>query len=270
MTKHNNLSVWGYVQTQVPEHVHFVPFDSFCSLESACSYLGADQTVYMNSADSMDTLNPEMLSRLGNRGIICGLTHGQYVESAEKIGLLSKTMPNLVGAIIDDFLDESGNYYKGPSAGMSPDDLAKVHAALKLHNPALKLYVVRYTRQNPERLIPYLPYFDVLNLWVWCSTKDFWISQYHDTIAHLLAMYDKPIMQGIFLHHYGFSNNESPVMDLDLLEIQCERISEELRRGHVDSWCVLQNGWFALPSHRKHVQFLREYFQWHYMTTTVL
>ncbi len=270
MPKYKNLSVWGYVQTQVPEQVNYVPFDSYCSLESACSYLGAGQTVYMNSAHSIDTLTAPMLSRLGEREIVCGLTHGQYLESAEKVSLLSQNLPNIIGAIIDDFLDERGDYYQGPSAGMTPDTLAKIQAALKRHNPALKLYVVRYTRQKPETMIPYLPYFDVLNLWTWCSTKDFWISQYRDMVGDLLALYKKPIMQGVFLHHYGFSTNESPAMDLELLEIQCERISEELRTGHVDTWCVLQNGWFALPSHRKQVQFLREYIKWHYMTTTVL
>ncbi|OQA83964.1 MAG: hypothetical protein BWY31_02671 [Lentisphaerae bacterium ADurb.Bin242] len=267
--ENNNLWVWGYVLNQVPGKVPFVPFDTFCSLETACRYFRADNAVFMNSTNSTENLNESLFSPLaGCRQVVCGLEHGKYREAAETLGRFSLDHPNVSGAIIDDFLDESGDYYQGPSAGMQPRDLAEVQDALKKHNPALKLYVVRYTRQDPTRLIPYLDYFDVLNLWVWHSTANFWESHYHDAIAEYRKLYHKPIMQGVFIHHYGFCDVEQPPMEPELMNIQCERIGEELRRNHIDSWCLLQNGWLSLRSHRKTLSALKEYIDWHYGTTT--
>lgn len=267
--ENNGLWVWGYVLDQVPGQVPFVPFESWCSLETACSYLRADNAVYMNSCSSMEALDDALFSRMANcKNVVCGLDHADYQTCAEKVSLFSLKHPNISGAIIDDFLDEVGDYYQGPSARMTPEKLRDIRHALKKHNPDLKLYVVRYTRQDPERLLPYLDHFDVLNLWVWSSTRDFWQAQYLDTIANLRAMYRKPILQGIFLHHYGFCPAEQPPMDPELLQIQCERVSEELRCGRISGWCFLQNGWFSLQSHRKILQDLKGYLEWFYGTTT--
>ena len=267
--KNNGLWVWGYVFDSYPGKIPFVPYESWCSLETACKYLNADNAVYMNSCSSMEALNDTLFKKMDCcKNVICGLDHSDYETCAEKVSLFSLKHPNIGGAIIDDFLDDLGDYYQGPSAGMTPEKLKAIRNALKKHNPELKLYVVRYTRQNPERLLPYLEHFDVLNLWVWTSTKEFWQSQYLETVANLRAMYRKPILQGVFLHHYGFCYTEQPRMEPELLRIQCERISEELRWGHIDGWCFLQNGWFSLQSHRETIQELKSYLEWFYGTTT--
>ncbi len=267
----NNLWVWGYILKSIPGNVPFVPFETWCSLETACSYIRAENAVFMNSTSSMDALEDSLFDRLNCcRNVICGLDHKNYLECAERISLFSKRHPNIGGAVIDDFLDAVGDYYRGPSAGMKPETLGEIRAALKKYNPELKLYVVRYTRQNPETLLPYLEHFDVLNLWVWCSTQEFWESRYSDTIAQLRSLYGKPILQGLFLHHYGFCNTEQPPMSPELVTIQCERVGEELRRGRIAGWCFLQNGWFSLNSHRKTILTMKEYLDWHYGTTTCL
>lgn len=264
-----NLWVWGYVMDRIPGKVPFLPFQSYCSLETACSYFGAENAVFMNSTHSMESLNDQLFGYLKNcRQVVCGLEHGHYLEAAERVSDFSLSHPNVEGAVIDDFLDEVGDYYKGPSAGMPPEELKAIQQALKKHNPALKLYVVRYTRQSKEDLLPYLDYFDVLNLWIWHSTRDFWEASYLDEIAKFRKLYRKPIMQGLFIHHYGFCDNEQPPMDPELMNIQCERIGAELRQGHIDSWCLLQNGWLSLPSHRATVKVLKDYLDWHYGTTT--
>ena len=263
------LWVWGYVLETVPGRVPFVPFDTFCSLETACTYFGAENAVFMNSTNSMENLRDSLFDRLSAcRKVICGLEHGCYAAAAERLSEFSLRHSNIYGAVIDDFLDESGVDYQGPSAGMTPEELKEIYLALKKYNPSLKLYVVRYTRQNPDVLVPYLEYFDGLSLWVWHSTRDFWEASYHDMITLYRTLYRKPIMQGVFIHHYGFCNNEQPPMSPDLMNIQCERIGEELRRGRLDSWCLLQNGWLSLPSHRPAVEVLKKYIDWHYGTTT--
>lgn len=68
-----------------------------------------------------------------------------------------KCLANVTGAIIDDFRDSVG-----PGANMSVAELKKVYEALKSENPALKLYLVRYSRQDQKEVIPYLDYFDVI------------------------------------------------------------------------------------------------------------
>ena len=52
--KNNGLWVWGYVFDSYPGKIPFVPYESWCSLETACKYLNADNAVYMNSCSSME------------------------------------------------------------------------------------------------------------------------------------------------------------------------------------------------------------------------
>ena len=266
--KNNHLWVWGYVLDKVPGNAPFVNLPTFCSLETACDYLGADNAVYMNPMYPSDAFRDELLQRLENRKqVVCALENGNYLESAKTLASFAKHHPNITGAIIDDFLDR-GYTYRGPSADMTPEDLKAVYGTLKDANPDFQLYVVRYTRLKPEELIPYLAYFDVLNLWVWTSTADYWNAEYHHQIQALRTMYDKPVMQGMFLHHYGLGYDHATPMNLELLETQCVRIGDQLMRNVIQDWCVLQSGWFCRHTHRKQVEMLREYFKWFYGTWT--
>ena len=53
----NKLWVWGYVPDKVPGMMPFVNQETWCSLETAGSYLRADNAVYMNSTSDMNSLN---------------------------------------------------------------------------------------------------------------------------------------------------------------------------------------------------------------------
>lgn len=266
MNDNNHLWVWGYVLGKIPEKAPFVNLPTFCSLETACSYLGADNAVFMNSMDDIKLLNEENLKYLsGMKKVVCALQHGNYVESAKAISRFSRTFTNIRGAILDDFLDK-GYTYKGPSGDMTPDQLKEVRDALRSENPELELYVVRYTWQNPEELLPYKDFFDVLNLWAWTSTKDYWDAQYYHDAVRYRQLYEKPIMQGLFLHHYGFAKDHSAPMTLKLMKTQSKRIGDELRVGNIQDWCVLQSGWFSRETHRRQVEWLRDYLIWFYGT----
>ncbi len=265
----NNLWVWGCVLDTVPGNIQFAPGQHYCSLETAADFIGADNVVLTNTVDNAaDSLNERIFAPLAGKSVVCILQHSDYRGSAEAISRFSQTHPNITGAMIDDFLDYRGNYYRGPSAGMKPEELKAIREALKKYNPDLKLYVVRYSRENMDELIPYLDYFDVLSFWCWVSTRDFWEAHYSDTVAELQTKYDKPIIQGIFLHHYGIDATDFTPMSLDLLKLQCRRVAEELRPGHIDGVCVLSNGWFDRDSHREQVQFVRDYFAWVFGTWT--
>jgi hypothetical protein len=266
MDKNNRLWVWGYVLDDIPGNAPFVNLPTFCSLETACSYLGADNAVFMNSMGDITLLNEERLGRLaGMRKIVCALQHRNYLESAKAVSRLSKTFPNIRGAIIDDFLDR-GYAYRGSSADMTPTQLKAVRDALRSENQELELYVVRYTWQDPEELLPYKDFFDVLNLWVWISTADYWDARYYHDINRYRCLYEKPIMQGLFLHHYGLAKDHSAPMTLKLMQTQCKRAGDELRVGNIQDWCILQSGWFSRETHRRQLEWFRNYLTWFYGT----
>lgn len=251
----NRLWVWGYVLQEAPGIMPFVNQETYCSLETAGTYLRADNAVYMNSTSDADSLNDALFSHMTRfRQVVCGLQHGRYAETAEAVSRFSLTHPNVIGAIIDDFRDSVG-----PSANMSVAELREVHAALKSRNPALKLYLVRYSRQDQKELIPYLDYFDVLNFWVWVSTDHYWRSLYHYDIEAIRSL-GKPVMQGTFLHNYGEDWDQA--IPMEMLQLQCAKISAEIRSGTVDDWIILQNGWFCRENHRKQVQWLKDYMEW--------
>lgn len=258
----NNLWVWGYVAKEIPAALPFVNRPAYCSLETGADYLGADNVMFLNPLHDMETLNDELfqyVTRFDN--VLCGLTHEKYEECAEKVSRFSLKHPNIKGALIDDFLSITG-----PSAHMTVAETKAVYDALKCANPALKLYVVRYETQDQRDLIPYLDYIDVVNYWIWVSTEHRWKADYTEEIYKIrFQLKNKPILQGIFLHHYGDDNNAMP---LELLKLQVPKIASLIRSGVLDGWAVLQNGWFSSDAHREQLQFLKQYFEWFYGTMT--
>ncbi len=258
----NNLWVWGYVLDSVPGPMPFVLRPTHCSIETAAEYLHADNAVFMNSTSDRHALNDELFTHMkGLKQVVCGLEHHKYAETAEMISRFSIDHPNVTGAIIDDFRDSVG-----PSANMSVDDLKEVYEALKSANPALKLYLVRYSRQDAEELIPFLDYFDVINFWVWVSTDHYWRTLYHYDIEKLRTVCNKPILQGTFMHNYG--EDWEAAIPMDMLKLQCPKIADEMRDGTVSDWIFLQNGWFCRENHREALQWLKEYLEWYRGTWT--
>jgi len=268
-TKNNRYWIWGYVMKNVPETIPYMPKATYCSLETARDYFGADNVVFCNSYHSIDAINDELLGHIADsKEIIMGLTHGAYAESAAKVSEYAEKYPNITGAIIDDFID-----YNGPSYGMTVERMKQIHDNLKAKNPDLKLWVVRYSRHPIDEIEPFLDYIDGINWWVWVSTEHYWRYQYPLDIK-ALGKYGKPVLQGVFLNNYGEGINEP--LDMPLVELQMVKITEAMRNsmksyGHADvNGCVLlQNGWMGMESHRKQTMWLKDYVDWHIGTTTI-
>ncbi len=271
--------LWGYSLDTVPGPIMFVPEESRCSIETAARYLGCGTLVWMNSAHDFDMLKPESFERLKEfPQIICGLTHIEsngpgkggwkclYKEAARRISELSLQFPNIKGAIIDDFLHETG-----PSKNITPEEVKAIRDELKSVNPELKLFVVQYfVTQKPDTLKPFADYFDGFTSWPWHSTDYYWKTLYDDEIRHLREHYpDKIIVQGMFVNAYGDGGTMTP-QPMDQMELQCACFSKKLDAGIIDGWCALQNGHFCFESHRKQVQFLKDYWEWYKGTRTIL
>jgi hypothetical protein len=259
----NNLWVWGYVLDKVPGPMMFVDRDTHCSLETGAAYLGADNVVFMDSTTSLANLNDDLFQYVsGCKQVICGLEHGRYAETAAAVSEFSLTHPNVIGAIVDDF-----RCIGGPSDDMQPSELREVYQALKSKNPALQLYLVRYSHQDQRELVPFLDYFDVINYWVWVSSDHYWRSQYQEDVRYLRKLYGKPLLQGVFMHNYG-EHTDAPI-PMEMLELQVEKITEQLLLQRLSGWVILQNGWFCNRNHRPQVQWLKAYLDWFYGTLTV-
>ena len=258
---------WGYVMPgELPGKMPFIyPATSSCSLETAAAYLGTPNVVLMNNNWTASDL--ELLK--GSKRVLCAIT-SRDIAGAKKVSELSKKYPNIVGALIDDF-------YPGKEK-LPVEVLKDVYAALKSANPELKLYVVRYTFCKDDVLVPYLPYFDVINLWVWVANKKEWTTL-DKRIEKLQEVTHKPVLMGLFLHNYGEElppgeTENEPYSDtkpvsMDILEAQFVKSTKLLRKGKIEGFVILQNGWFDKESHRPQIQWIKQYLDWLFGTQTV-
>jgi hypothetical protein len=161
---------------------------------------------------------------------------------------------------------------------LSVEQVRAVSTALKSENPALKLYVVRYTHSKDEEIVPYLPYIDAINLWVWVGKKEDWGAKMDGRIQQLTRLTHKPVVMGLYLHNYGEpppdKTPRSPwswtkPIELGILEAQFVKTAELLRSGKIEGFVILQNGWLDHETHRAQAQWTKQYLDWLFQTETV-
>jgi hypothetical protein len=275
------INVWGYVIDEIPSGMPYsVSGSTYCSLETAADYLGADNLIYMNTrfnkttsqtsscsgggkvAEDIGELSDKYFKYIDKFGsVTCCLENGNWVESARKISEFSLSHPNIKGAIFDDFrvpvIEETM---------ISPECLKEINDALKSHNPDLKLTIVCYTYQNPEEIIPYLEYFDILSLWSWVPSMDYWQREYFFDLMKWKRASGKPVIQGMYIHDFGIDSSQ-PV-PMDIFQYIVIKIYNFVREGRLDGCIIPQNGWFCHEKHREHIQWLKNYTDWFCATTT--
>lgn len=263
--------IWGYViDGKLPGKVPFINSPgvprfqgtSSCSLETGAQYIGTPNVVFMNSNHDRATLTPKFLDPLVNcRQMICALQHGKYKETAKAVSSVSLKYKNIVGGLIDDFMEPTG-----PSKAITVEQTKAIYEALKSENPALRLHVVRYTWQDQKDLLPYLPYIDVINLWVWKAEEEPWRTTLEPEIDNIRKLTGKPILLGLFMHDYGKTDLPVP---MNILELQFTKAADLLQKGKIEGFVVLQNGWFDHETHRPQIQWVKQYLDWLFQTQTV-
>lgn len=270
---HNtNYWIWGYTMKKVPEKLPYMPEETYCSLETAANYFGAERVIYMNSSHSMDNYDDEQFKYIENiKEVIIAVTSDNRTikEAAKRASEFSARHPNITGVVIDDFMDTP----VGPASGFSVEDVKEIYENVKSANPDLKLWVVRYSRHPIEQIEPFLDYIDGIIWWVWVDTEHYWRYQYQLDLKKLGA-YNKPVLQGVYLNNYGESYNK-PVK-LDMLKIIMPRVANAMKNNQdfygvadVQGCVLLQNGWMGVESHREQVQWLKNFVDFHRGTTTV-
>lgn len=148
---------------------------------------------------------------------------------AEKLNRLAGKFPNITGAFLDDF---AGN---APGQGYAGEHLARTAAALKDGRPDLKLWTVIYSHElEPDLWAPFIPHFDIVNLWVWENARDLRnLDEYVDRAREIFP--DKPINIGVYMRDYPIESS----MPIELLEFQFERIVRYIEEGKIEGYSII-------------------------------
>ena len=271
---------WGYVSDKIPGNVPFVFGQTRCSLETGANYLGAKKAFYMNSMFSPSVLRTDfpgsdtscVETRLsdshfqllsGMDEIICTLEHGNYLESARRIGELSLRHPNIKGALIDDFNTNAARL-------LDPAGLRAIRDALKARNPDLKLIVVTYSHLSlAEQVKPFAEHLDAVTRWKWTTSQDYWDNIDDDLDPLREAVGGKPIIQGIYIHDFGSDMKCQYPVPMEVFQKSVATICEKTFSGKLDGFIIPQAGWFCDEKHRGHIQWLKNYIDWFCGTATV-
>jgi len=137
----------------------------------------------------------------------------------EAVVALSPKMPNLNGAIVDDFFTTDAARW----------DLPAIQAIVgRLHENRLDLWIPLYADQLDARLSPFMDICDRTSLWTWRS----------EDLADLEAMFAKYEelssrtlkYLGCYMYDYGA---QGPI-PVDRMRYQCEKGLEWLRQGRID------------------------------------
>lgn len=152
----------------------------------------------------------------------------RQIAKAEALSKLSRDFPNVVGGIVDDLTTAV------QEDRLSPEIMARTHAALKSHNPALQLQAVAYAGDLQLDLSAYLPFIDSISLWVWKASDlgklDGYVKQASDVFE------GKPISLGLYLYDYGDACDTLPI---ETVKFQFSRAGQYLQEGLIEGFHIL-------------------------------
>ncbi len=140
---------------------------------------------------------------------------------------LAAKMPNLVGFIMDDFFQNTGQ------AALSVEDLQNIRKRLTIAGRKRDLWVVLYAHQLGLPLQAHLELCDKITFWTW-KAPDLKNLEAHFAAAEKLAPKAGKIL-GCYLWNYG----QSRPMPLDLMKVQCDLGLRWLREGRIEGMIFL-------------------------------
>jgi hypothetical protein len=165
-------------------------------------------------------------------------------DEAANLSRVSLDFDNVSGAIIDDC---SGIFhYDAYNAGWPQ----RIHTALRSANPKLKLWLVVYTHElHLEQWQAFLPYMDIVNLWVW-KYQD--LPQLEAHVARCAEVFPgKEIIIGTYIRDYPAKTG----VPLDLLQGQYETILRLWEKGRISGYSILAG--CLIDMHPPQAEFIR-------------
>ncbi|MEA4888585.1 MAG: hypothetical protein VB070_03870 [Clostridiaceae bacterium] len=136
----------------------------------------------------------------------------------------AKLHKNVVGTIMDDFFVSKEHWAKYPVAKLQ----TYKKELDKKTGRHLDLWVVIYTHNFEEAVIPYLAKCDVVSMWTWWA-KD--IVHLDENLARLKTLCPgKKIVAGCYMWDYGDCRPISP----ELMQMQLDRYYAWLKQGEIE------------------------------------
>lgn len=168
---------------------------------------------------------------------------------AATVGRLSRSFPNVTGAIDDDLLGIIRR------EKIEPGQYRRVYEALKQENPDLRLWVVVYDRElEKENWAGFESFADVVNLCVGNQTRDFpRLGTFLDQCEAIFP--GKPVNLIYRLRDFG-QRPLGPVR-MDLLAEHWRDIRRYVHRGRLSGYSIL--GGFLIDMHPEQARWLRDF-----------
>lgn len=176
---------------------------------------------------------------------------GEGADDVNEILRLARKYPNVVGGVMDDFMNEQVmNRYP-------PARLKEIRERLNGEiDRRLELWTVIYTHELIDTAVPFLNECDAASLWTW-HAKD--LLYLDDSFARLRELFgpDKPVYAGCYMWDYG---GHLP-MPLDLMELQLETYRRWINEGKIEGIIFCSN--CIADIDLKAVDFTRDYIKEH-------
>lgn len=168
---------------------------------------------------------------------------------AAKVGRLSRSFPNVTGAVDDDLLGVIRR------EGIQPSEYKLVYEALKEENPDLKLWVVVYDNElDPGNWAGFQPFVDVVNLCVGNETEDFpQLGDHLDLCERIFP--GKPV--NLIYRLRDFRTRPVGPVPMDLLARHWSDILNHVRQGRLSGYSIL--GGFLIDMHPEQARWVRDF-----------
>jgi hypothetical protein len=167
-------------------------------------------------------------------------------EEAEKLSRVSLDFPNITGAIVD---DASGMFGFDNYSSEWPE---RIGGALRSANPDLKLWMVVYTHElDLEHWQLFLPYVDIINLWVWEYQN---LPTLEDEVARCAEIFPgKEIIVGSYIRDYPAVMG----VPLDFMRGQYETMLRLWEQERISGYSIL--GTCLIDMHPPQAEFIRDF-----------
>jgi len=220
--------IWGIGPTWYARH--FGSPGEQSTTQDLADFFGCNNVMYFDYVYPREDLNT--LNQF--KRVVISITDepSNMMSKTSEVVNFSQGHENVVGAIIDDlttiYLHKNGDHK------ISPEQVGEMKKLLISKNPSLKLYAVFYTMNFDIDFTAYLPYIDIVSLWVWNARNLKNLDKYLRKASKIFG--DKPILLG--LYWFDFPKYKA-LMPLKLLKFEFKKAAKYLHEQQIDGIQIL-------------------------------
>lgn len=200
----------------------------FFGIRSICRVVmsGLPEPPFEADARELDRFQRVVWSIIGDGGSL----RNNAGADLEPFIAIAKKHPNIVGCIMDDFMNEK-------RIGLfSPDDLARFKTTIQERvRRKIALWTVIYTQEISDRVQNHIRQCDVATLWTWWAHLLTDLEENYEKLRRIFPY--KPILAGCYLWDYG---NRRELPD-ELMRHQLDTYYRWLKAGKIDGVILCSN-----------------------------